>query len=110
MYRAALVALALIATTSAASAHHYDRESRIEFRQALQEYQIDKARNAGELTRFENDMLQYQQYHIWRMQQRALRDGRISWWEARRIEREQNLAARSIYRQSHDGDRPWWGR
>jgi hypothetical protein len=42
------------------------------------------------------------------MEDRALRDGFINKWEARRIANAQDRAARDIYQQSHDGDRKWW--
>ncbi len=108
MYRTVLIALALAASATAASAHDYYREDRIDDRRAIQEYKIQRARNSGELTNFEKSKLDYEQYRIRQMEDRALRDGHISAWEALRINHAQNRAARDIYQQSHDGDRKWW--
>jgi hypothetical protein len=108
MNRIILITLALAASATAASAHDYYREGRIDDRRAIQEYKLQRARNSGELTNFENGKLEYEQYRIRQMEQRALRDGYINKWEARRIANAQDRAARDIYQQSHDGDRKWW--
>jgi hypothetical protein len=108
MNRTILIVLALAASTTAASAHDYYREGRIDDRRAVQEYKIQAARRSGELTRFEKSKLEYEQYRVRQMERQALRDGYINKWEARRIANAQDGAARDIYRQSHDGDTTWW--
>lgn len=103
-------ATAIIATSTAAGAHDYDRGDRIDARQANQAYRIYHNRRAGELTLHEKWRLQAEQRHIARMERHAKSDGYISREEARRIEAAQDRASRHIYRQSHDGQTSWWRR
>ena len=103
MIRIALIALALAATTTAASAHDYGRADRIDAREAAQARRIQQARRAGELTWYETLKLKAEQRRIHRMEAWAKRDGYVSRAEARRIEAAQAEASRSIYRESHDG-------
>ena len=95
-------ATAVIATTTAASAHDYDREARIDARHAEQAYRIRHNRHTGELTLLEKWRLQAEQRRIAAMERAAERDGYISRREARGIERAQDAAGRDIYRESHD--------
>ena len=103
MIRIALIALALAATTTAASAHDYGRADRIDAREAAQARRIQQARRAGELTWYETLKLKAEQRRIHRMEADAKRDGYVSRSEARRIQAAQDEASRSIYRESHDG-------
>jgi hypothetical protein len=103
MIRIALIALALAATTTAASAHDYGRADRIDAREAAQARRIQQARRAGELTWYETLKLKAEQRRIYRMEADAKRDDYVSRSEARRIQAAQDEASRSIYRESHDG-------
>jgi hypothetical protein len=103
MTRIAIIALALAATTTAASAHDYGRADRIDAREAAQARRIQQARRAGELTWYETLKLKTEQRRIYRMEALAKRDGYISRDEARRIKAAQDAAASNIYRESNDG-------
>ena len=110
MTRLALIALALVASTTAASAYDYGRGDRIDAREAAQARRIMHARRTGELTWYEAAKLKAEQRRIHAMEAWAKRDGHISREEARRIEAAQNAAARHIYRESHDGQIARWRR
>ena len=103
-------ATAVIATTTAASAHDYDRQDGIDARRAEQAYRIRHNRRSGELTLLEKWRLQGEQRRIAAMERSAKRDGYISYREARAIDRAQDAAGRDIYRQSHDWQKAWWRR
>jgi hypothetical protein len=107
MTRLALIALALAASTTAASAYDYGRGDRIDAREAAQARSIVHARRIGELTWYEAAKLKAEQRRIHAMEAWAKRDGTISREEARRIDAAQNAAARHIYRESHDGQTAW---
>jgi hypothetical protein len=107
---ALIAAAAVIATTTAASAHDYGREARIDARRAEQAYRIRHNRHNGELTLLEKWRLQAEQNRIAAMERAAERDGYISRREARAIERAQDAAGRDVYRESHDGQKAWWRR
>lgn len=107
---ALIAATAVIATTTAASAHDYDREARIDARRAEQAYRLRHYRHNGELTLLEKWRLQAEQNRIAAMERAAERDGYISRREARAIARAQAAAGRDIYRESHDGQKAWWRR
>jgi len=109
MKRLALIALALAATTSAASAYD-SRQDRINDRQYDQAYRIYQARRSGDLTLLEKWRLQAEQRRIADMERYALRDGRISRGEAHWIRDAQDRASRHIYNESHDGQVSWWRR
>lgn len=110
MIRLAIIALALVASTTAASAYDYGRGERIDAREAAQARRIMHARRTGGLTWFEAEKLKAEQRRIHAMEAWAKRDGHISGTEARRIEAAQDAASRHIYRESHDGQRAWWRR
>jgi hypothetical protein len=110
MTRIALIALALAATTTAASAHDYGRGERIDERQAEQARRIARAKRHGELTWFERQKLVYEQAKIRRLERAARRDGYVSRSEYRRINEALNEAGRDIYRESHDRQKSWWRR
>ena len=110
MNRIALIALALAASTTAASAHDYGRGDRIDAREAAQARRIEYYRRTGELTWLETMKFRAEQRRIHRMEAWVRRDGYISREEARRIEAAQDQAAGHIYRESHDGQRAWWRR
>ena len=103
-------ATAVIATTTAASAHDYDRQDRIDARRAEQAYRIRHDRYTGELTLLEKWRLQAEQRQIAGMERAAERDGTISRSEERAIDRAQDAAGRDIYRESHDWQKAWWRR
>ena len=110
MIRLAIIALALAASTTAASAYDYGRGDRIDAREAAQARRIMHARRTGGLTWYEAEKLKAEQRRIHAMEAWAKRDGTISRTEARRIEAAQDAASRHIYRESHDGQRAWWRR
>jgi hypothetical protein len=107
---ALIAATAVIATTTAAGAHDYGRDARIDARQAEQAYRIQHNRRTGNLTLLEKWRLKAQQARIASMERAAERDGYISRSEARRIGAAQDRASHDIYRQSHDGQKAWWRR
>ena len=107
MTRIALIALALAASTTAASAYDYGRGDRIDAREAAQARRVMHARRTGELTWYEAAKLRAEQRRIHAMEAWAKRDGTISREEARRIDAAQNAAGRHIYRESHDGQKTW---
>ena len=108
-----IAALALVATTAAASAQGY-AANRIDSREARQEHRIDQGRRTGQLTRHELLHLEAQQARIRQMQRQAMRDGRVDRHEAGAIERAQNTAGRRIAHERHDHQRRglwhrrWW--
>jgi len=110
MTRLALIAIALAASTTAASAYDYGRAERIDAREAAQARRIAHARRTGQLTWYESLSLKAEQRRIHRLERLAKRDGHISREEARRIEYAQDAASRHIYRESHDGQTSWWRR
>lgn len=110
MIRPTLIALALIASSTAASAYDSGRSDRIDAREAAQARRIEHARRTGQLTWFEKMRLNGEQRRIHRMERAAERNGHISREEARRIERAQDAASRHIYRESHDGQTTWRNR
>lgn len=116
MKRIALIALALAATTTVASAHDsygygdYGRQRRIDSREATQAERIDRARARGELTWFERFRLRSEQARIHRLERLARRDGHIDRYEARRIEDAQDRASHHIHNESHDRQQRWWAR
>jgi len=107
MSRLALIALALAASTTAASAYDYGRSERIDAREAAQARRIEHNRRTGALTWYEAAKLRAEQRRIHAMEAWAKRDGHISGAEARRIEAAQDAAGRHIYRESHDGQTAW---
>jgi hypothetical protein len=102
-------ATAIIATSTAASAHDW-RADRIDARQAEQAYRIQHNRHTGQLTLAEKWRLQAEQRRIARMERYAKSDGYISADEARRINAAQNRANRHIHGESRDHQRAWWRR
>jgi hypothetical protein len=110
MTRIAIIALAIAASTTAASAHDYSRSDRIDAREAAQARRIEHNRRTGELTWYEAAKLRAEQRRIHAMEASARRDGYISRAEARRIEAAQDAASRHIYRESHDGQTARWRR
>jgi hypothetical protein len=110
MNRIALIAIALAASTTAASAYDYGRQERIDAREAAQARRIAQGRRSGELTWYEARKLKAEQARIYRLERAAKRDGYLSQSEGRRIERAQDQASRDIYRESNDGQKAWWRR
>ena len=107
MTRLALIALALAASTTAASAYDYGRSERIDAREAAQARRIDARppHRRAHLVRGRKAQGRAAPYP--RMEAWAKRDGHISGAEARRIEAAQDAASRHIYRESHDGQTAW---
>lgn len=111
MNRTLLVAaLGLIASTSVASAYDWDQTSRIDRRQARQDYRIHEGVRRGEITRHEYRRLEREQGHIRRLERNAEADGHVSHYERARIRAAQNAASRHIYNEAHDGNRRWYRR
>ncbi len=105
-------ALLLVVGTGVAQAYS-PWESGIERREAAQEHRIERGIRNGSLTREEARRLNEQQHRIDQMERSARRDGFVSPREAAEIRRAQAEAARSIYRETHDGERRggwrrWW--
>src|SRR5262249_1678393 len=93
------VLLSLVASVANAST------PRIERREARQHYRIAQGCRSGALTRGEFRRLRAGQRHVPRMERRAGRDGYMSRFERRRIERAQDRQSRAIYRLKHNGRR-----
>ena len=111
MNRTLLVAaLGLIASTSVASAYDWDQTSRIDRRQARQDYRIHEGVRRGEITRHEYRRLEREQAHIRHMERNAKADGYVSHYERDRIRAAQNSASRHIHNEAHDGNRRWYRR
>ncbi len=71
-------------------------------RQHRQHHRIQEGVKSGELTRKEAAGLRAQQRKIRRMEHKAEADGTVTGGEKRRIERAQDRASKSIYKQKHD--------
>jgi hypothetical protein len=87
--------------TSAANAH----TPRIERREARQHYRIAEGWRSGDLTRAEARRLRAGHRHVHRLERRAERDGFVTRFERRRIERAQDRQSRAIYRLKHNAGR-----
>ncbi len=105
---AVTAALALIATTSVASA--YDRQGEIDRRESRQEQRIQQGIRSGEITRHEARQLEAEQARIRQLERNAQRDGHIDRYEAARIREAQNAASHHIRQEANDGDRRRWAR
>jgi uncharacterized membrane protein YebE (DUF533 family) len=101
-------ALALMASTTAASAYDGGWGGGIDQRQRWQEYRIQQGVRSGALTRREYWKLEREQAYIRRMERAAKADGHISPYERARLRNAQNAAGRDIYREKHDGNRRWF--
>jgi len=77
-------------------------ETRIDRRQERQEERIDQGIRSGQLTPHEARVLERGQARVDRMEDRALSDGQLSPKDRLRIEHEQNVQSRRIFRQKHD--------
>jgi len=99
---------AVVASTMSASAFAYDRQGRIDLRQARQADRIRHERRNGDLTALETWVLKAEQARIARMERHALRDGYISRNEAARISAAQDKASYDIYRLGRNGRTAWW--
>jgi hypothetical protein len=73
------------------------------FREARQEQRIRIAGMRGQLSRWEYNTLMRGQARIDALQNRAARDGVVTPWEARSIERAQDIENARIQRLSHNG-------
>jgi hypothetical protein len=78
-------------------------EQRFENRQQRQEQRIDQGVASGALTPHETRRLGRQQAGLVRAEARAEADGKITRGEAAAIDKRQDHASRTIYRQKHDG-------
>lgn len=81
------------------------RQVRALERQKNQDERIEKGVARGTLTQAEADRLENQQDRIEARRDKALADGKITAREGSILERMQNKASRSIYRQKHDQER-----
>lgn len=95
-----LVAAALCTSVSLAGAN--TETNRIHRREVAQQSRIRQGVRQGDLTRGERWRLRHGQQHIRRMTVRARRDGHMSRYERRRIERAQDRQSRRIYRLRHN--------
>lgn len=102
-------ALALIATTSIASAYD-SRQAEIDRRQARQEQRIQQGVRSGQITRSEYRQLEAEQARIRQLERNAKADGRIDSREAAQIREAQNAASRHIRQESTDSQRRWFAR
>jgi hypothetical protein len=95
-----LVAAALCTSVGLAGAN--TETNRIHRREVAQQERIRAGARRGDLTRGERLRLRHGQQHIRRMTWRANRDGHMSRYERRHIERAQNRQSRRIYRLRHN--------
>jgi hypothetical protein len=97
---------ALCGLAALAAATPAAAHSRVNHRQANEQHRIAQGVRSGRLTPYEAARLERQQARIARYEHRSRADGRgLSWQERRRIERMQDRASHNIYRQKHDGQR-----
>jgi hypothetical protein len=95
-----LVAAALCTSVGLAGAN--PETNRIHRREVAQRERIQAGSRQGDLTRGERWRLRHGQQHIRRMTMRARRDGHMSRYERRHIERAQDRQSRRIYRLRHN--------
>lgn len=103
MKKSWIVALLLLAGGTAVAAP----SPRVDLRQHAQGHRIAHGIQNGELTRREAHGLIVQQKIVARTERVLEADGRLGPAEARHLNRMQNAASRSIYRQKHDRQRRW---
>lgn len=96
-----LVFLATLALTAFALAGTVSADS-IDQRQYRQHVRIGAAARHGELTRGEYRRLRHGQAHVRRMEFRARRDGRMTAWEHRRMQRALDRQSFRIHRMAHN--------
>jgi hypothetical protein len=99
---AGAVTLASAQTAAPATTPTQKAEQRFENRQQRQEQRIDQGVASGALTPHETRRLGRQQAGLVRAESRAEADGKITRGEAAAIEKRQDRASRTIYRQKHD--------
>jgi hypothetical protein len=102
------VALGLLASATAASAHDWYDSDRIDRRETMQDRRIEQGVRSGQITPREYWRLQSEQARIRQMERYARSDGYISGRERAAIEAAQDSASRDIWRQKHDAQRNWW--
>ena len=90
-----------------ALANAADSTPRIDKRQYNQRERIHHGIRNGSLTGRETVRLVRGQYHVQRLENRALHDGTVSKRERLRIEGAQNRQSVRIFRQKHDRQRRW---
>jgi hypothetical protein len=71
-------------------------------RERRQRARIADGIESGELTRREACRLRAGERHVQREERRYRRDGELSRWERRDLQRDLNRESRRIYRQKHD--------
>ena len=105
-----VAALALIATSAAASAYD-SRDARVDRREAIQERRIQEGVRSGDITRREYRQLEAEQSRIRALERNAKQDGHIDRREAAALDRAQDAARRHISAEKHDGERRgYWGK
>jgi hypothetical protein len=95
-----LVCAVMTLAASVASAHPVSR--RVDRREWRQHARIHQGWRSGQLTRVEHARLRAGQRHIHRMERHAERDGHLSRFERRRLERAQDRESRAIWRLKHN--------
>lgn len=76
--------------------------------QARQIHEIEQARRAGQLTRYEYNALMAEQARIGRLNENALANGSVTGREHRLIRDAQQEAGAHIYQDSHNGRVNYW--
>jgi hypothetical protein len=75
---------------------------RIDQRQENQQQRIDKGVASGQLNQREAARMQKGQEHVNKMEERAMKDGKMTKAEKRRIEHAQDVQSGRIAKQKHD--------
>jgi hypothetical protein len=103
MTKFAHLALTLLAATTVASAASASTCSpSINRRERDQAWRIHQGVRSGELTRGETRSLWHQEVEIRQDERAAKRDGRLTWGERRKLDRELNRESERIYRLKHN--------
>ncbi len=77
----------------------------VEKRQANQEMRINQGIQSGQLTSQEAARLEKGQNKIDRMEDKAMSDGTVTRQERKRLQQQQDVQSRQIYREKHDRQR-----
>jgi hypothetical protein len=81
---------------------------RADYRQHKQQDRIEQGVKSGRLTPYEAAKLERQQGHIAKIERNFKRDGYLSPSERARLNAEQNRASRNIWAQKHDHEHRGW--
>lgn len=77
-------------------------DPRIQRRQLNQQQRIDQGIQSGRLTRWEAGRLEFQQARIQQKEARMKADGTLTARERRVLNRDQNRASRTVFRKKHN--------